>query len=306
MVAEMLIEAASIGEAVPRPDFDAVVQACFDTAVNLRLQSVGRLVTVLISDHYELPQGVRIKSKSFPLAGLAVGAPAVARGDQLHFDGSALIVDWRKAHTWRCPVRDLAVDMGQPAARSAWSATWHLLNEAQRGENTDVVAEDVLDSGAGSVVSQRLSAPVADLMSAVAKFNADAAILAAAGVVGLGGGLTPSGDDLLMGFLAGLWATAASHRRRLSLIVQLGNGLRRLASQTAEVSATYLWHATQGQFSSSLSDLAGTIGEGFPVDKPAKQAFRVGHSSGKDAVTGLLLGLAAWTPELIARSAPPS
>src|SRR5512142_2539230 len=58
VICGMIEEAVSIGEAVPRPGFEAAVQACFDNAVNLRLRGRDRIVTLLVSDHYELPQGI--------------------------------------------------------------------------------------------------------------------------------------------------------------------------------------------------------------------------------------------------------
>ena len=77
-----------------------------------------------------------------------------------------------------------------------------------------------------------------------------------------------------------------------------------VASGTTEISRTYLLHAVQGQFSSSLSNLAHAIATGDHVAGPAEEAFRVGHSSGMDSVTGLLLGLAVWSPEIVAQLVP--
>ncbi len=305
MFPAMLIAAASVGEAVPRPDFDAVIQACFGRAVNLRLQGMNRLITLLISDHYELPQGIRISSSLLPIAQLHVGTFAAARDNILHFDSAALIVDLSKASIWKCPVRHLGADMRASASTDAWRAAWDLLNERQRKEGTDVVAADVLGLRAGSILNQKLAGPINALISAVGRLDADAASLAAQAVIGLGGGLTPSGDDLLVGFLAGLWAASGARRQRLAFMNHFGDTVLLLRSQTTEICDTYLLHATQGQFSSSLSNLVEAIARGDPVTSAAEKAFRVGHSSGMDAATGLLLGLAAWCPELIGRPIQP-
>ena len=68
----------------------------------------------------------------------------------------------------------------------------------------------------------------------------------------------------------------------------------RVARQTNEISRTYLYHAAQGQFSSSLSSLAEDFATGCDVLEATRYAMRVGHSSGMDSVTGLLLGLRVW------------
>jgi hypothetical protein len=51
------------------------------------------------------------------------------------------------------------------------------------------------------------------------------------------------------------------------------------------------------QFSSSLSHLAEAIATGGDVEATAQTSMRVGHSSGMDSVTGLLIGLCAWNTQ---------
>jgi hypothetical protein len=116
-------------------------------------------------------------------------------------------------------------------------------------------------------------------------------------MIGLGPGVTPSGDDILIGFLAGLWSMAGQNQTQISFIRSFGAELVQLAKQTSKISRTYIFHATQGQFSSSLSQLAEAIATGGDVETAAQTAMRVGHSSGMDSVTGLLIGLCVWNTE---------
>lgn len=116
-------------------------------------------------------------------------------------------------------------------------------------------------------------------------------------LIGLGSGLTPSGDDLLLGFLAGLWCGVWNKRERMHFLGNLGDAVIRLSRGTNDISRAYLSHAARGQVSSRLADLAGAICRGENSDRlPAlvESAMRIGHTSGMDAVTGLLIGLAAW------------
>ncbi len=48
-----------------------------------------------------------------------------------------------------------------------------------------------------------------------------------AGLIGLGPGLTPSGDDFLVGYLAGLWCSAGSTRLRVEFLSALGKAIVR-------------------------------------------------------------------------------
>lgn len=294
MISIMRFQAASIGEAVPRKNFDAAVRSAFDSAVNLRLADEDRLITVLISDHYELPQGIRVLTNDIPLPSLTMGLRAASRGGILRFDSSPLSIDLRDAPVWKCRVRGFNLDMRSPAAQKAWLTAWDLLDREQRLKNADVVASDLFQPGAGSLLSQRMGKPVTQLVTATKQSDIRGAMQAVNEMIGLGAGVTPSGDDILIGFLAGLWSVTAENPRRLAFIRSLGDALVQAAGQTGEISRTYIYHAAQGQFSSALSNLVEGIGTGNGVKRAAQEAMRVGHSSGMDSATGLLIGLAVW------------
>ena len=293
----MQLHAESIGEAVPLENFDAWIHSVFDSAANLRLVAEDRLITVLISDHYELPQGIRSARKALSLQSLTVGLHAASRGGILRFDSSPLTIDLRGAPIWKCRVPELNTDMRLPAAQKAWSTAWSLLNKGQKLRNTDIIAEDLFQSNAGSQLSQRISRPVMQLVTSTEQFDSQGSIHAAEKMIGLGPGVTPSGDDILIGFLAGLWSVAGRNQMHLSFIHSFSDALMQIVKQTSEISRTYLYHATQGQFSSSLSNLAEAITTGEDVEHATQEAMRVGHSSGMDSVTGLLIGLCVWNTE---------
>jgi hypothetical protein len=142
------------------------------------------------------------------------------------------------------------------------------------------------------------------LVASADSFDVERSLLAAEGIIGLGPGVTPSGDDILIGFLAGLWSLSGQHPRRQFFIRSFGRGLLQLASRTNEISRTYLYHAVQGQFSSMLSTLIEDIGTGGNVGQAVQEAMRVGHSSGLDSVTGLLISLAVWSSPAVPSQIP--
>lgn len=290
----MQLHAASIGEAVPRENFDAVIQSVFDAAVNLRLEDEDRLITVLISDGYELPQGIRISRKDISLQSLTVGLRAASRGGILRFDSSLLSIDLRDAPVWKSRVPALCLDMNSLSSQKAWSASWNLLNKEQRLKNTEIVADDLFQPDTGSTLSQHISKPVMRLIASTGQFDPQEAALAAEKMIGLGPGVTPAGDDILIGFLAGLWSTAGENPTQLSFIHSFGAELIQRAKQTGEISRTYLLHATRGQFSSTLSKHLEAIAADEDVEEATRNAMRVGHSSGMDSVTGALIGLSVW------------
>lgn len=293
----MQLRALSIGEAVPRENFDALIHSAFDSAVNLRLADKDRIITLMISEDHELPQGIRIWTETSSLRTLNPGLHAAARGGILRFDSSPLAVDLRGASVWECRVPGLNLNMGQLSAQQAWSTAWDLLNNQQRLKNVDLVADDLFHTGTGSPLSRRISRPVTCLVTSTDGFDVHGVLDAAGQMIGLGPGVTPSGDDILIGFLAGLWSMAGQNKQQLGFIRSLGRELIQLVKGTGEISRTYIIHAAQGQFSSSLSHLAEAIATGGGVEEAVQTALRVGHSSGMDSVTGLLIGLCVWNME---------
>lgn len=290
----MQIRAASIGEAVPAESFDAVVHSAFESAVNMRLSKEDRLISVLISDRYKLPQGIHITQKDIQFQTLEPGSLAACRGGTLRFDTFPLSIDLRGTPVWKCGVAGLKMEMDSPSSQQAWSTAWDLLNRRQRRTNCDIIADDVFRLQAGSILGQKISRPVLQLVASSDAFDAGRSIQAAESMIGIGPGLTPSGDDILIGFLAGLWSLSGRHPKHHSFLRTFGEGILQIAQRTNEISRTYLYHAARGQFSSALSTLVENIGTGGDVEQATQDAMRVGHSSGMDTVTGLLAGLAVW------------
>lgn len=290
----MRLSAIGLGEAIPRTDFDARVHSVFDSTVNLALTASDRLITVFASQTVELPQGIRLTTPAGLFQSLRVDAAAHARAGVLSFTTSPYTIDLRRAPIWRCRLRALGADLTHPGARRAWCSAFRGLCEAQHQGAAELVASDVLGRSGGSLLSQRVRLAVRVLRRAVRCFDVDAAVRAAAGLLGIGPGLTPSGDDVLIGLVTGWWAVSARDPQRLAFIRGFGAGIARCTFSTGAISRVYLAHAAAGRCASSLADLARAIGDGCRIAPTLRVALRSGHTSGMDSVTGLLIGLRAW------------
>jgi hypothetical protein len=116
-------------------------------------------------------------------------------------------------------------------------------------------------------------------------------------LIGLGPGLTPSGDDFIVGYLAGLWSTAGTEQSKRSFLLLIGNWLFNSLKGTNEISRTYIRYAMEGEVSEPLAVLARRIAKGENMNgikESTEEAFQVGSTSGTDGVLGLLLGILAW------------
>ncbi len=99
-------------------------------------------------------------------------------------------------------------------------------------------------------------------------------------LIGLGVGLTPSGDDFLCGVLAGLILTGNSDQRFTSI---LRERIRTNLNNTNDISRTFLQCALSSHFSKPIKDLV------FPASAEDIHASfgAVGHSSGFDSLCGI-------------------
>ena len=123
----------------------------------------------------------------------------------------------------------------------------------------------------------------------------DGLAAAIAGLIGLGAGLTPSGDDFLAGIAFATWlgeAAATGMRPRGQAI---RDAIRKAIPQkTNRVSAALLSDATQGFGFLAMHELCAALAARRDGDalQAARRLTALGHSSGWDLLVGLLAGLA--------------
>lgn len=117
-------------------------------------------------------------------------------------------------------------------------------------------------------------------------------------LIGLGIGLTPSGDDFLCGVLAGLILSGQTES-------DLGHCLKATIAQhlndTVDVSAAFLRCALEDQFSLAVNQLVASSDK-FPSDSTFQASIAdvhtitehflaIGHSSGTDTLCGILYAI---------------
>ena len=129
------------------------------------------------------------------------------------------------------------------------------------------------------------------------------------GLVGLGPGLTPSGDDLLGGMMVGLITTLDANasgvkERRTQrdvradwreLVATMAGAISRHAADgTTAISAALLIHAAAGIAAGAVHRLLQALFERGATSSPVGAALavaRTGHTSGWDCLAGVLLGV---------------
>jgi len=292
-ISEMMnLEAVCLGYAVPRRGFAAEVHSAFPSAANLRLFRRRLLLTLVTIGEADLPQGIRVDTpEGFSFEELRQGERVTCRNGILHCEQAPLTIDLRPARRWKCDLPALTADMKEPTSLAAWQLVKNMLEERQFTAGNWLTAGFV-------AATHRISERVPELVEATRRYDLDAAVAAFVALFGLGPGLTPGGDDFLVGFLAGLWCAAGGRTERAQFLSGLGKAVIHLSRRTNDISRTYLVHAARGQVSSCLVALANAICRGDRSDhliETAVAALQVGHSSGMESVSGLLQGLSVWS-----------
>jgi hypothetical protein len=228
----------------------------------------GEVVGVLTSDAARLPLGCVLfrPSNGQPLVALPSGAPAEVGGGRIVVGDLAV-----SAAAWWDPRPRL------PRPRPA------LLPEGVRQLRTSLYGEGVphsaftlpgLPTGPGG--------PLAALRGAVRRADLDAALRTAARLIGLGPGLTPAGDDVMAGTMAGLVLLGHPAAERFAAGV-----FALAAGRTTELSRALLRHAAVGRVSGEYAAvLHGLVGD-RPLGPAIAGLLAAGSTSGRALALGL-------------------
>jgi hypothetical protein len=133
------------------------------------------------------------------------------------------------------------------------------------------------------------------LDSTLEKFQAGGKAGELAAIVGVGGGLTPSGDDLIVGVLAGLdaahWLSREAPALRQDVVVALGGCVAR----TTRLSAQMLAAAAARLYAEPVLGVLEALCDGDAAPSVLEQTvdslLAVGHRSGTDTLCGIVAAL---------------
>ena len=250
------------------------VHSCFEGAVNLLIE--GNLWSLLDGARSDLPFGIRLATGTAPgRLELRVGQPVQAKAGYLGV--GPLTIDCRMAmrwwpRGWSVPTAGLAARLDR-VERIAAPRAWR-----DSAEMAVAVTEALLRRGPGAA---------AMLSGTVGR------------VVGRGPGLTPAGDDVLVGILTVLGSTAA-RPMGASLRARLVAALRPWLGTTGDISRQLLQQVMQGSPGRALHELGQAVVEG--MDEAAMQSalerlLDSGGSSGADGCIGLIAACRRlWLP----------
>jgi hypothetical protein len=295
-----LIRAEWIGSRVPS-SFAGRVHSVYRQACNIEADD-GALVALLPHALGNLPHGI-LCSVSEPVdfrALCAVGHRVARHAARLRIPQAGVTVDLSGAAVWRGGLSACRIDPDDARTLSILADVRVLLRKLScaGGFAPLILRHDQPGSTLDLAMQRRLEQALPSLARAIDRFDAELAVQALAPLAGLGPGLTPSGDDFIVGWLGALWARCSLQLDCRAFLTRLAEPLGRFVARSHAISRQFLLDALAGEFSEALSDLACAIAthDRERALTRAENVLRFGHSSGADALAGFLFGL---QPELM-------
>lgn len=257
------MEITAVGLPVPTGTWCGRVHSVFRNSVNLcgpgdTLLCVHRFSFGLLPGSYLVP--------GLDTGGLHPGDPVQGWAAGLRLGGLTLSLapDVQQVDT-RIP------RSGRPVDPAAWAAQRRALCLRRAGQASDGLTE---------ALYRRLGRELAELRKAVENRNRTELQRRCEAMVGLGQGLTPSGDDMLLGVLSAL------HMYRPEPAGLLAEALEPLLSRTNDISRSYLRQALEGRAATPVLQTLEGLASGDM--RGAGLLLDVGHSSGGDILEGIL------------------
>jgi len=279
-VSQLHLRASAFGEPV-RPVLSrsvGSVHSVFTRAFNVVVE--GALVAVAPASAGRLPNGIALtEAPNFRALGLRVGDRVELAPTRVSLPRTGLVIDLRRAEPWDASLR--------------------VVGRAPDAERVRRFAALLPETGLGSPEADpwRAWSAVANLREGLAAGDVTRSASAAADLIGRGPGLTPAGDDLLVGCSAAL--TAAGHPGARSFARGAADAAQ---GRTSAVAETCHQHAARGEYGEHLHVVLAALA-GEPTGGPAaadaelvsavRRALAWGATSGADALLGVLVGLEA-------------
>jgi len=324
------------GSAFPVQPFTCTVHSVFRGALNLRVAGSPWLCSVVASPAKAHPlAAVMGCDTDFLSWGLEAGTRGTFSGSRLEFQVSPTVPGMDFSLALKTPAeRICALDIGDPALQASLRRSETLLEAFQSKAGTELRYSTLSGNKTATNPFEKIFLPAAAALAKVRKqatatktattteataFTTESAVGLLRPLIGLGEGLTPTGDDFVAGYLAGLRARAASdwagNRNRdpgisdfleaLSSAILLPDTplSKSILSATNDISAAFLACAAKGLFSAALVSFAQALGryttrstalDGADygrLDSTLEAVCNLGHSSGMDVASGFLFGL---------------
>ena len=192
------------------------------------------------------------------------------------------------------------IDFGAPPTLRAWQMAWSELQACDQPDGLCALLANRRPIARPSLPTEMLLSPARAtlplLIGNTRCVEIAPSLVAALPLIGAGPGLTPSWDDLLIGYICGLRATTVRNWSQVCFLSQFGEAVHTASAGTTAVSRSYIASTIEGRGPEWVEDVLAAIGIGDSelTLRMAIRALRMGNTSGTDMMLGAVLGSSVW------------
>ena len=266
--------------------FAGEVHSVFDAVINVQ-GTDGGLITLAAAHLGNAPNTILLGAASLSPLRARLGRRVVGESPRLVCPG-IFAIDLTEASGWRPELPDLSEQAAGDGLAAMATELGLILADAGR---LGGIRPGLRDEGSiAHEVSRTLEAASEGFVEALADGDLTRATGWAQRLIGLGPGLTPSGDDFLTGFAA---VCASPGTRVHTLLPWVQDVVRTAADRTNLISWTAMHEAAAGRVRESIVSLLTAVAAGdvAAVQSAARTVISIGSTSGTDIVGGMQAAL---------------
>ncbi len=304
LLLRVLSHSTAIQPLLDIPTTRGSVHSVFPRAANLLFG--GQLLTLHAREMPCAPNGLvlPLNAGPGPLADLQAGMAVIIERGTIHIPTPSLRLSTQNSQPWNphphlepgsCPperlersLARLTTLLASKAPRDGLVALASLAPEAGTlASESDGAASD------GSFLLHTARPAATRLLAGVLQQHIQLVRQSASTLIGLGPGLTPSGDDVLIGFMAATSLLSAPLGLSSELYQRLHLELLTIArGRTNKLSITWMEYAKQGEVAEHLGQLFRALvsDDARFLEAAALAVLKNGATSGADILTGVILG----------------
>lgn len=254
-----------------------------------------KLISIHPRSTIKTPMSIRVWDKEIEHLNISTGDKVIILEDKFLIGGYTF--DFRRVKTWDPNIEYLDIDGIEMDKiqlvldtmsfygneNSLKDIGQHIINPS----STTFLIEE------GDYFTKRAFSIITDLYKSIMDKKLIDSLNTIVGLIGLGQGLTPSGDDFLSGILSVFILAGAKSQRCLEISEGLKEIIRDNLKNTTFLSEEFFHYAIKGEYSEIFHDLYKNLKEG-QVDKIRASLIKfiqVGSSSGMDTLAGILIGM---------------
>ncbi|WP_103106659.1 DUF2877 domain-containing protein [Brevibacillus reuszeri] len=265
--------------------FSGKVHSIFERTINLQCDQNNELYTIACDQLDNGPNTLVLDVKRFHETGLEVGDRVLSQGQTLQI-GNKIEIAATQAKEWECTLPPYPSNIETLKVDIAFMKEYIAAHGKCGGMKRNSRPSTPFEAEMSNMLLQRSGL----LREALAAGKSEVAVQHALGLVGLGPGLTPSGDD----FLVGLFSIANMQGTPYYLSCHFLEEIALKAKQlTNEISYMMVKKAASGQVRESVVSLLQALSKGTVEELlgALEKVLAIGSSSGTDMALGLVCGL---------------